>query len=456
MAIVEYPAGNSSFYERGEEVGAEITELCACLYAATYRLLVLIRQFDHEKLWVLPGLCSCAHWLNLKCGIGMNAAREKVRVANALPELPKISDAFSKGELSYSKVRAMTRVANEDNEDFLLMIARHGSAHHVESLVAKYRRAVRLQELELSNKQYAERSAHYYFDDDGAFVINARFPAEQGALIMKALDLAIDQNNGVAKLHDSDLTAVTPSRRESFSARRADAIAEMAESYLANGPTSSSSADRYQVMVHVTAETSDSASETNNYVENGPHVSAETTKRIGCDSSLSVLIEDENGSPLNIGRKSRVIPAAMRRALRARDEGCRFPGCTHRYFIDGHHIKHWANGGETSLENLVQLCRHHHRLVHEGGFSCERGDDGKFLFRNQLGDIITCAGYLPPSGYDLAEWMRNNLEDLHIDSQTCVSHWYAGDKMDYDLGVSSLFQYNDNAFEKTIDKQMLL
>ncbi len=447
MAIVEHPAEQQTFYERGAEVGAEITQLCGCLYAATYRLLTLIRQFDEEKLWVLPGLCSCAHWLNLQCGIGMNAAREKVRVANALPDLPKISEAFSKGELSYSKVRAMTRVANDENEDFLLMIARHGSAHHMESLVAKYRRAVRLQDLELANEQYAERSAHYYFDDDGSFVMNARFPAEQGALILKALDLAIDQE---------DVSAETSQPRASFSARRADAIAEMAETYLANGPTSSSTADRYQVMIHVTAETSDAAETTNNYLEHGPHISAETSRRIACDSSISILHEDKNGQPLSIGRKSRVIPPAMRRALRARDEGCQFPGCTHQYFIDGHHIKHWADGGETSLQNLVQLCRFHHRLVHEGGFSCEKKGDEPLVFRDQIGQVISGADYMPPSGYELAEWMRNKMEDLHIDSQTCVSHWYAGDVMDYDLAVSSMFQYAACTAENSTNKQMLI
>ena len=443
MAVAEQFTEPESCYARGEKVGAEITELCGCLYAATYRLLVLIRQFDEEKLWGLPGLCSCAHWLNFKCGIGMNAAREKVRVANALPKLQKISEAFSKGELSYSKVRAMTRVANEDNEDFLMMIARHGSAHHVESMVAKYRRAVRLQDTELANKQYAERSAHYYFDDDGTFVMNARFPAEQGALILKALDLAIDQE---------DVTAETSEPRASFSARRADAIAEMAESYLANGPASSSTADRYQVMIHVTAETNNGAETTNNYLENGPHVSAETSRRIACDSSISILHEDQNGQPLNIGRKSRVIPPAMRRALRARDEGCRFPGCTHKYFIDGHHIRHWADGGEPSLENLVQLCRYHHRLVHEGGFICERHDDGQVLFRDQVGQVIETTGYVPPSDYTLAEYMRQRMEDLYIHSETCVSQWYAGDSMDYDLAVGSLFE----CAAHTADKQMLI
>jgi len=443
MAVAEQSTGHESCYARGEKVGAEITELCGCLYAATYRLLVLIRQFDEEKLWGLPGLCSCAHWLNFKCGIGMNAAREKVRVANALPKLQKISEAFSKGELSYSKVRAMTRVANEDNEDFLMMIARHGSAHHVESMVAKYRRAVRLQDTELANKQYAERSAHYYFDDDGAFVMNARFPAEQGALILKALDLAIDQE---------DVTAETSEPRASFSARRADAIAEMAESYLANGPASSSTADRYQVMIHVTAETDNGAETTNNYLENGPHVSAETSRRLACDSSISILHEDQNGQPLNIGRKSRVIPPAMRRALRARDEGCRFPGCTHKYFIDGHHIRHWADAGETGLDNLVQLCRYHHRLVHEGGFICERHDDGQLLFRDQVGQVIDTTGYVPPSDYTLAEYMRQRMEDLYINSETCVSQWYAGDSMDYDLAVGSLFE----CAAHPADKQMLI
>jgi hypothetical protein len=115
-------------YREGARLGEEITHLCACIHAATYRLLVLIREFDENTYWGLPGMCSCAHWLNMQCGIGMNAAREKVRVAHALKELPGISEAFRKGELSYSKVRAMTRVANEHNENYLLMIAPHGTA----------------------------------------------------------------------------------------------------------------------------------------------------------------------------------------------------------------------------------------------------------------------------------------------------------------------------------------
>ncbi|NNE35772.1 MAG: DUF222 domain-containing protein [Rhodothermales bacterium] len=214
-----------------EQLGEEITELSAYIYAATYRLLVLIREFDEQEGWHQPGLCSCAHWLNFKCGIGMNAAREKVRVAKALKNLAKISAAFERGELSYSKVRAMTRIANSDNEDYLLMIARHGTAYHVEKLVQKYRRAERLQDAEAANRQHRDRYLEQYYDEDGCLVIKARLPAEQGALIVKALEKALDDQ---FRRHD-DVSAETPDAepaREPLAARRADALAEVAETYL--------------------------------------------------------------------------------------------------------------------------------------------------------------------------------------------------------------------------------
>ncbi len=129
-----------SAHSDAEQLGAEITELCSYVYAAEARLLTLIREFDEKEYWADLGLCSCAHWLNFKCGIGMGAAREKLRVAHALAKLPKISEGFAKGELSYSKVRAMTRIADESNEEYLMMIAHHGTAHHVEKLVSSIER----------------------------------------------------------------------------------------------------------------------------------------------------------------------------------------------------------------------------------------------------------------------------------------------------------------------------
>jgi hypothetical protein len=129
----------------------------------------------------------------------------------------------------------------------------------------------------------------------------------------------------------------------------------------------------------------------------------------------------------------------MRRALKARDKNCRFPGCTHQHFIDGHHIKHWADGGDTSLDNLVQLCRFHHRLVHEGGFACEKNQDGKVVFKNQFERIIGESGYKPPPATNnVVINLKEKLEDRHIHSQTVVSKW-EGEVMDRDLAVGNLW-----------------
>lgn len=435
-------------YVLGEKLGAEITELYGYISAATYQLLVLIREFDENKCWELPGLTCCAHWLNFKCGIGMNAAREKVRVAHALKSLPKISEAFAAGELSYSKARAMTRIADESNEDYLLMIARHGTAYHVEKLVSSYRRCKRLQQTDTANEQHRRRELNYRYDENGCLEITGRFPPEQGALILKALEIGMNNQDVSAE------TSEQTEPRESFSVRRADALGRMAEHYL-NSDTevttkAASTADRYQVVVHVSAETlqDDVSAETSahinaeiSHIEDGPHVSAETSRRIACDCSMLRLVEDDEGEPLSIGRKSRSIPPAIRRALRFRDEGCRFPGCTRKHFIDGHHIKHWADGGETSLDNLVQLCRHHHRLVHEGGFDCRRLDDGEIVFLDKrqavLPDFIRNSADLDARKTN--HWMRSTYAHLNINEQTCVTRLTAGEHIDWDLAVGHLF-----------------
>ena len=442
-------------YVEGEKLGAEITELCAYIYAATYRLLILVREFDEKELWAQSGLCSCAHWLNFKCGIGMNAAREKVRVAHALKDLPEISEGFRKGELSYSKVRAITRAATPGNEDALMNLGRHGTAAHVEKVVSSYRRVKRLQDLQTVNEQHGNRTLNYFFDDDGSLVIKGRFPAEKGALIIKALEMAMDQqfsagaepgprpidkidealNDVSAETSDNGDDRGTAYQCEPINARRADAMAEIVETYLNNNESSGSTGDRYQVVVHVSAETSDA------HIEDGPHLAAETSRRVGCDCSLIGVLENGDGEPLSVGRKTRAIPPAIRRALKFRDRGCRFPGCTNTRFVDGHHVKHWADGGETSLENLVQLCRHHHRLVHEGGFDCKRLPDGAFEFTARKQQILDES---PPRigmfhEQDPYDWFEREMRDLEIDAHTCESKWYAGETLDMQHVVSSLF-----------------
>ena len=198
------------------------------------------------------------------------------------------------------------------------------------------------------------------------------------------------------------------------------------------------------LLEEITAETSNPLDEDISHLEDGPHVSAETSRRICCDSNISPMLTDKMGEPLNIGRKSRIIPPPMRRALRARDENCRYPGCTHQHFIDGHHIKHWADGGETRLDNLVLLCRHHHRLVHEGGFACEKSATGQLLFRDERGELIGISGTVPaiPDNPKASQRIRKRLEDLHIDASTCVPDLSGGISMDYPLAVELLW-YRD-------------
>jgi len=423
-----------------EKLGAEITELCSYIYAAESRFLALIREFDEKGYWAQQGLFSCAHWLNLKCGIGMNAAREKLRVAHALAVLPKISERFDKGQLSFSKVRAITRIADASNEDYLLMIADHGTAHHVEKLVSKYRTAKRRQDVDIVRAQYNNREMTHYYDDAGCLVIKARLPAEQGALIVKALEMAMD-----AQFHDN-VTAVTSDPESeseaeptTIAARRADALTEIAETYMNNNESSGSTADRYQVMVHVHPKGTSTA--VTSSIEDGPGVSSETSRRIACDSSVVCIKEDKNGEPLSIGRRSRSIPPPMRRALRARDKGCRFPGCTHTRFVDGHHIKHWADGGETSLDNLVLLCRHHHHLVHEGGFACSKNKNGEVVFKDQREQPLDQSPGLSglAANDDVQQWIDREFFEADIDSEACSARWHAGERMDWQAAVSALF-----------------
>ncbi len=427
-AIVHY---NPRFEQsNSEELGDEITELCGYIYAATHHLLELIREFDEMRYWEHLGFQSCAHWMNFKCGFGMNSARERLRVAHALGGLPKISEKFSEGAISYSKVRAITRVADASNEEYLLMVATHGTAHHVERLVAQYRRAKKLQDAEFAMDQHQKREVTYYYDHDGCLVMKARIPADQGELIVKALEMAMEER---------DVAAVTSEEREPIAARRADALTEIAETYMNNSENSGSTADRYQVVVHVGTH---SASD-NPHLENGPHVSAVTSRRIACDCSSTAIKEDENGEPLSIGRRSRTIPPPMRRALKARDGGCRFPGCTNHKFVDGHHIIHWADGGETSLDNLVLLCRHHHHLVHEGGFDCSRSKDGEIYFQDQ--EERGLESYPTPKDTTLEEslaWMYRKFEDKDVTAETPAAKWYAGEQMDMEYAVSLMFTRN--------------
>jgi hypothetical protein len=242
-----------------------------------------------------------------------------------------------------------------------------------------------------------------------------------------------------------DGTAETSEEPEPIAARRADALSDIAETYMNNSENSGSTADRYQVVVHVYPKGTRTANQvplgqTPPHLDNGPHVAAVTSRRIACDCSTTTITEDENGEPLSIGRRSRSIPPPMRRALKARDGGCRFPGCTNHKFVDGHHIIHWADCGETSLDNLVLLCRHHHHLVHEGGFTCEKTNDGEIVFQDQRQEPLPEWSILPAIGEDdVNEWLDRTFFEDGIKPEGCAAQWGAGERMDWHMAVGNLF-----------------
>jgi len=402
-----------------EELAADICTLAGRINAANHRWLLLIAEYDRRKGWSDSSTQSCAHWLNWKCGIAMGSAREKVRVARALESLPKISAAMASGGLSYSKAREITRVAKAETEDYLLEIAEHGTAQHVEKFVRAYRRCQEAEELSREQRQEQNRRVSFRYDDDGSLIIDCRLPAEAGARFMKALDVAVE-----------DVPAGTSKEPVRFSARRADALALMAESFLAHGAIEAAGAERHQIVVHVAQETLRDCKAGCCEFEDGPSMAAETARRLACDASVVVLTENEDGEPLNVGRKTRTISAPLRRALNSRDKGCRFPGCANNRYMDAHHIDHWANGGETKPSNLVTLCRFHHRAVHEGGIRIERLDDGalRFVKANGVPVDSVAPGFTQPPG----DWKQ-------MPEGTLVNRW-RGEPMDYDLAVDVMFQ----------------
>ncbi len=381
------------------ELEAQITELAGHLNAANYRWLVLIGEFDRRHGWADGRLHSCAHWLNFKCGLNLGAAREKVRVAHALEGLPKIAVAMARGELSYSKVRALTRVAGEGTEEYFLSIALHGTAHHVERLARYYRRAHEAEELSREARQQANRSVSYWFDADGSLVLKARLPA----------------------------------------------LALLAEKSLKRGLKISHTADRYQVVVHVDEETLRSRTAGRCEIEQGPSLPAETVRRLACDASLVAVLENQRGEALDVGRRTRSIPPAIRRALHARDPGCRFPGCTHQRFLDAHHIRHWADGGETKIGNLVTLCRFHHRLVHEGAIYVQLLCDGTPRFLRPDGTVFDGIVSIQTPSYDCKALQDTHAEQgIRIDAGTAATRW-RGERMDYGLAIEVLQQQAERA-----------
>src|SRR6266550_2537388 len=405
-----------------DRLGDEIAELSAHLDAATAQLLDLIREFDARDGWN-TGFRSCAAWLSWRVGLDPGAARERVRVARALGSLPRFAHALARGELSYAKVRALTRVATPETEERLLKVGKAGTAEHVERIVRGWRRVDEIAEARDTARRHKSRALHIYKDEDGMVVIRGRLAPEVGAVVMKALEAARDtlyqRSHNVSA--ETSLPEVTPT----IAQQQADAIALVAETALHRGIDPGNAGDRYQVVVHVDAPVlADSDAPGQSVLDDNTHVSAETSRRLACDASRVVMRHDAQGHVVEIGARTRTIPPALRRALDYRDRGCRFPGCGVR-FGQGHHIRHWAHGGPTTLSNLASLCRRHHRAVHEEGYQLDREPGGELRFSRPDGQVLPEVPQLPDIHGDPATLLRerNDAAGVVLDAQTSKPGW---------------------------------
>ena len=478
-----------------DRLGDRIAELSSRIDAAIYELLCYLHQFNQQHGW--EGFRSCAHWLNWRTGLDLGAAREKLRVAAALAELPHIAAAMACGRLSYSKVRALSRVAAPATEARLLAVACGATAAQVERLVRGWRQADQAAQADGEQVRLASRMLSTQVDEAGMLLLRARLTPEVGAVLLRAVQAALEQVPAPA--------AGTDGNEPTIAQRRADALGLVAESALAGELDPGNPGDRFQVTVHVPADTlaagepastpprvsaetraaSPAASQPvaaaahagRETASATPHVSAEPSeasagagkpetpaagldagqavieqagglhlgreaaRRLACDAALVALRHGANGEVLDVGRRTRAVPTALRRALLDRDRSqCQFPGCTSRH-CDAHHVVHWADGGETQLSNLVLCCRFHHRALHEEGFQVVADAAGQFRFLRPDGVPLPAE---PPAacweGAPLAPTdARLAAAGVSIGPHTATPDWY-GESLDLTAALDVLWQ----------------
>ncbi len=356
-----------------EDLADEIKSLAAHLDAAKARWLALVAEFTRRGLYAEWGARTPAEWVSWQCGLAPGAAREQVRVATRLEDLPAVGEAFAAGQLSYSKVRALTRLDTIEDEAAIVELARTHTASQLERVVRATRRVTR----EEAGRIHDERSLALIDQEDGSVLVRGVLAGEEAAVLRRALESAME----VLRERADDGGDDSPSRAAPvapYEVRMADALVLLADTTLAKGPRPRTPPQRHEVVIHVDADSC--------AADDGTPLAPAVVERLCCDAGIVVSLE-RGGEPLAAAPRTRTIPSAVRRALHRRDGGCRFPGCRARRWVDAHHIRHWAHGGPNTLDNLVLLCHHHHKLLHEGGYGLVREGD-RLIFMNEHGHTL--------------------------------------------------------------------
>lgn len=425
-----------------EALEAALSTYAAHIAAAECRFVLMVAEVDRRGIWANQGARSCAHWLSWRCGLSEGVGREHVRVGRALGELPALRAAFARGELSYSKIRAVTRVATPAIETALLDMAALATASQLETIVRAFRRA-RPDEGREALARHRRRFLHSYTDDEGMVVITARLSPEDGATVLACIEatrheLAEDAAGGGEGARG--VSAGTPEERdavpeEPFAASSADALVAICEARQAAGPPQGfASGPKAAVVIHVDRRVlADERAEGCAHAEGVGVVSAHTVQRLICDASVCALSFLPDGTTVPEGR-TRQIPDSLRRAVLTRDSGCRWPGCSKRRFVDVHHVVFVSRGGKTRLSNLATLCRAHHRLVHEGGYQLSMDEHAAVSVKTPRGVTLPARSVLP-GGTELDLARLHEREGLVCDDRTMP---VGGERFDLALTVDVL------------------
>jgi 5-methylcytosine-specific restriction endonuclease McrA len=319
-------------------------------------------------------------------------------------------------------------------------VGRAGTAVHVERIVRGWRQLDRRAEARLATRQHAGRGIHVYRADDGMVVLRGRLDPETGALLLRALDAARETLYQRTRASATGASVADPGLELPTRAQQqADALGLLAESALHHELDPGAPGERYQVVIHVDAAVlADPEAPGQSELEEVGHVPAGTLRRLACDASRVVMRHDAQGRPVEIGARTRTIPPALRRALSRRDRTCRFPGCEARG-SQGHHVHHWAQGGSTTLSNLVLLCRRHHRAVHEEGYCVARARDGTLRFTRPDGRALPDVPSAPavPADPVRALERRHAAAGLRLHARTACPAWL-GERLDLGWAIDVL------------------
>jgi len=333
-----------------------------------------LRRFDSAGAFGADGAVTAVSWLRWQCRLSPGAAAERLAVARRLPALPRIEAALANGEIGYQHAAVIAKTAEDIGDEAAQKREEDLLAGAKELDPARFYRGTRELRYLLdpdgaladANRAHKRRRLDIRQMFDGCYLIDGRLDAEGGAIVQTALNA---------------LSAPAAGDQRHAWQRRADALVELARRQLDQGTLPEVAGERPHVTVTASIETlAATPGHPAGDLKAGLPIPAETVRRLACDAALTRVLLSSDRQPLDVGRTTRTVPPAIRKALVIRDRGCRFPGCDRPPdWSDGHHLKHWADGGETSLNNLLLLCRRHHRKVHEEGWRLAWGEDSRVL-----------------------------------------------------------------------------